>query len=107
MICLPFSPTKRARSFITSAVICGFLNKMEERPWSNWNKGRGFDANALARMLKSFRIKPEPKKQPNGSVLRGYFYKGLEPQFTRYPATEGDNPMESIGNFGSGSEESI
>ena len=98
---------KEGEGFITSAVICGFLNKMAERPWSNWNKGRGFNPSTLARMLKPFDIKPCQHKQSDRSVLRGYYYEGLEPIFTSYPATEGDNPMESIGNFSSGSEEPI
>ena len=97
---------KEGEGFITSAVICEFLNKMEERPWSNWNKGRGFNPSALARKLKPFDIKPRQKKQ-RGSPQRGYDYEGLEPLFSRYPVTEGDNPMENIGNFGNGSEEPI
>ena len=95
------------KQFITSAVICYLLNKMEERPWPKWNKGRGFDANALSRMLRAFDVKPRQKKQPEGSVLRGYYYADLEIQFTRYPATEGDNPLENIGKFGSGTEDII
>ena len=95
------------KEFITSTVICELLNKKEERPWSKRNKGRGFDPNALSRMLRAFDVKPRQKKQPEGSVLRGYYYADLETQFTRYPATEGDNPLENIGNLGSGTEDII
>ena len=97
---------KEGEGFITSAVICEFLNKMEERPWSHWNKGRGFNPSALAQKLKPFNIKPRQKKQ-RGSPQRGYDYGGLEPLFSRYPVTEGDNHMENIGNFGNGSETPI
>ena len=105
-LCSIFSNTE-GEEFIKSSVICGCLNMMEERPWSKWNKGRGFDANALARMLKPFKIKPRQKKQLDGSVMRGYFYADLETPFARYPATGESNPVESIGKTDSGTEEPI
>ena len=101
-----FNAGDEKKEFITSAVICALLNKMEERPWSKWNKRDGIDANALAKMLRPFDVKPKQKNQ-KGSVLRGYSYSDLEPKFTRYPATSCDNPLENIGNFGSGTEDII
>ena len=105
-LCFIFSDTE-VKQFIKSSAICGYLNMMEERPWSKWNKGRGFDTNALARMLKPFEIKPRQKKQSDRSNVRGYFYTDLETPFARYPATDGSNPMESIGKTGSGTDEPI
>ena len=105
-LCSIFTHTEE-KQFIKSSVICGYLNMMEERPWSKWNKGRSFDMNTLARMLKPFEIKPKQKKQSDGSVFRGYFYTDLETLFARYPTTDGSNPMESIGKTGSGTEEPI
>ena len=99
-----FNAGDEKKEFITSAVICALLNQMEERPWSKWNKGRSFDPQALSRMVRPFDVKPRQKKQ-EGSVVRGYYYSDLEPKFTRYPATPCDNPLENIGNFGSGSED--
>ena len=61
---------KEGGEFVTSAVICEFLNKMEERPWSNRNRGKGFDASALARMLKKFDVKPKQKKTSRHSAAR-------------------------------------
>ena len=105
-LCSIFTNTEE-KQFIKSSVICVYLNMMEERPWSKWNKGRGFDANALARMLRPFEIKPSQKKQSDRSNMRGYFYADLETLFTRYPATDGSNPMKSIVKIGSGTEEPI
>ena len=78
-----FNHVEDKMAFITSAVICDLLNKMEERPWPKWNKGRGFDASALARMLRPFVVKPRQKKQSEGSVSARILLRG--PQNPIYP----------------------
>lgn len=76
---------------ITSNNLIEYLNKMDERPWSEWRKGKPMNANSLARILKSFSVKSKNIKFGGSgkSVLKGYTIADLNDAFTRYLPNNG------------------
>jgi hypothetical protein len=48
---------KHANSIYTTDVVAA-LNKLEDSPWSGWNKGKGMTSAALAKLLKPYNIAP-------------------------------------------------
>ncbi len=68
---------------IQSTVLSKELGKMKERPWCEFNHGKGLSENRLSRMLKPFKI--EPNKFRDGAVThRGYSVAALNAVFDRY-----------------------
>ena len=70
------------KDFLTSAIVCVALAKIEENPWSDWNKGRPINPAELARMLAPFGIKPIQCRMT--TPVRGYHRKDFEDAWLRY-----------------------
>jgi hypothetical protein len=59
------------------------LVKMEDRPWSEWKKGKPLSAASLSKLLKPFEIKSVQLKK-DGKNKNGYKLKHFKDAFERY-----------------------
>lgn len=73
---------------IASATLVGGLVEMEDRPWPEWRHGKPITTTGIARLLKSFKIKPT-KWKDDGITVRGYRKIDFNDSFNRYL---GDQP---------------
>ncbi|HET7225579.1 MAG TPA: DUF3631 domain-containing protein [Candidatus Eisenbacteria bacterium] len=86
---------------LSSEEMVSRLMALPERPWGEWNEGRGFRPRALAALLRGFGIESRNVKFSDGKVLKGYHRAQFEDAFARYlphtrtpiryPATNGVN----------------
>jgi hypothetical protein len=92
---------------IPSWVLCNALNELVERPWSEYHRRgqftSGLTMNALARLLKPFKIRPqamrfEPKPAP---TRNGYFVDQILEAKRRYIDKEVTLTNDDIGDFSS------
>jgi len=75
--------TEPSRSTWTSAAIVEYLNHLEPSPWPDYARGRGIDANRLARMLAKFDL--HSKNVNEGKQrLKGYAVQSFTDVFARY-----------------------
>jgi hypothetical protein len=58
------------------------LKALDESPWAEW-RGKGLSGHALARLLRSFGVKPT-RWRDTSKVVRGYDAKALEDAWRRY-----------------------
>jgi putative DNA primase/helicase len=74
----------------TSQGLCDLLAGLEERPWSDWRRGKPLNPNQLARLLKDFGIHSRSIRF-DSVVQRGYHREDFGDAFGRYltphPAT--------------------
>ena len=68
---------------IHSANLAIALRQQEGRPWADWAKGRGMDANRLAKQLKKYGISPQSIRLDGGNQ-KGYWRNSFEDAWTRY-----------------------
>lgn len=66
-----------------SADIVEDLKNLEERPWAEWNRGKGLTPNGLARLLKSFQIR-SGQICIGGVNRNGYKLSAFKDAFDRY-----------------------
>jgi len=59
------------------------LTAMEERPWSEWRRGKPLTKNSLSKLLKPFGIKPGTVRL-GVDTQKGYKLKQLKDAFNRY-----------------------
>ncbi|PCH52631.1 MAG: hypothetical protein COC22_03800 [Flavobacteriaceae bacterium] len=69
---------------LASQRICELLAMIDDRPWSEWSKGRSITTNKLAGRLKSFGVHSKVMRLPNGDNLKGYELGAFSDAFTRY-----------------------
>lgn len=69
---------------LASQLIVEELNKMEERPWPEMNRGAPMTATQLARLLKPFGIEPTTLRHNGGSPVKGYYKEAFEESWKRY-----------------------
>ena len=74
---------RRNAERLASSEITRELNKMEGRPWPEWNRGREMSPNSLARVLKRYKIEPKQMKI-NGCNVRGYMKSDIERAYEIY-----------------------
>ncbi len=79
------------QDFLASQTICKFLAEKEGRPWPDYDRGRPFNPNHLARLLAPFEIRPTNKRTEKG-VLKGYWKSDFEDAWKRY-IRNGDAPF--------------
>lgn len=68
---------------ITSAELLEKLLKLEDRPWSEWNRGHAITSNKIARYLKPFGVSPRTIRIGNNTA-KGYMKNDFEDAFARY-----------------------
>jgi hypothetical protein len=73
-------PKQRA---MHSADLAAALCQREGRPWADWAKGRGMDANRLAKQLKKYGISPQSIRL-DGKNQKGYWRDSFEDVWVRY-----------------------
>ena len=60
------------------------LADMEERPWSECQRGKRLSARGLASLLKPFKVNPKNIKLPGQRVVKGYGRAHLQPVWDAY-----------------------
>ena len=72
------------------------LQALEERPWSEWRRGKPISARGLAHVLKPFKVQPATIRFTAG-LAKGYRRDALQPAWTRYlPQDRGVLPVTSV-----------
>ena len=79
------------QDFLPSQTICKFLAEKDGRPWPDYDRGKPFNPNHLARLLAPFEIRPTNKRTDKG-VLKGYRKSDFEDAWKRY-IRNGDAPF--------------
>jgi len=67
-----------------SQELCDRLVELEERPWSQWRRGRALSPAQLGRLLRPFSVSSRNLRRPDGRVVKGYDLRDLEDAFARY-----------------------
>ena len=68
--------------FISSTELAKKLSEMEDRPWSDWKRGKPITPKAIADRLRDFVIVPT---QNDHGTARGYYRDRFEETWIRYP----------------------
>jgi len=85
---------------IASAELVDCLVKQEGRPWAEW-RGKPITQNALARLLKTFKIYPGTIRPAGRPLCKGYLRSDFETVFEQYgdPATVTPSQSNNDGHF--------
>ncbi len=76
--------------------LLGALQALEERPWSEWRRGKPISARGLAHVLRPFKVQPATIRFTAG-LAKGYRRDALQPAWTRYlPQDRGVLPVTSV-----------
>lgn len=86
---------------IPSAELVEQLAKIDGRPWAEWRAGMPITQNALARLLKTFKITPSTIRLASGQTLKGYMRSEFDEVFECYgvSATVTPSQTNSDGQF--------
>lgn len=83
---------------IFSRDLVNYLLGLEGKPWADLKQGKGITSNALAKMLKSFGIKPKTIRRGN-ERLKGYDARDFKKAFSRYiPPSQNVTPCQTSNN---------
>jgi len=85
---------------IASQKLCIHLVEIEDRPWSEWCRGRPITTNKLAGRLKSFGIHSKTMRLPDGGMQKGYALESFKDAFARYIPDSKRNNVTSEGAQG-------
>ena len=78
------------------------LNSMHERRWPTFRRGdKPMNAMALSFQMRKFGLVPIQRMR-DGRNNRGYLLSSTSPVAARYPAIDGDKPLEMLENINSG-----
>ena len=69
---------------MSSDAIVAYLETLDDRPWSEFNRGKPITKAGLARLLKPFRILPATIRIDANRTAKGYYLSAFEDDFTRY-----------------------
>ena len=69
---------------LSSDAIVLHLVGLDDRPWSELNKGRPITKVGLARHLRPFRISPSTIRLDGDRTAKGYHLSAFEDAFARY-----------------------
>lgn len=69
---------------LSSDKIVAHLIGLDERPWTEFSKGRSVTKSALARLLKPFSIFPKTIRLDEKTTAKGYYRTDFEDAFARY-----------------------
>ena len=76
------------------------ITGMDDRPWSDYRRGRPITPRQVAALLGSFKIKSRNLKTGAGRVLKAYHRCDAEDAFSRYltvPPSDSATPLPTIG----------
>jgi len=70
------------------------LKQMDERPWSEWRKGKGLNARSLSQLLKSFSIRSKDIRIDQ-KVKKGYLLESFNDTFPRYIPSQNATTLQT------------
>jgi len=73
---------ERRADFLLSEELVAGLKALAERPWVDWNHGRGLSAKALADELDEFGVKSAPKRSAGNR--RGHYHSAIAAALAAY-----------------------
>jgi hypothetical protein len=93
---------------IGSAALVEALKKIEDRPWADWNRGKGITTAGVARLLDDFQIQPPVRIRMSGTgqQVRGYRRYWFEETWDTYLTTEADSKVSQCHSGNNGGPES-
>ena len=71
------------------------LVTMEDRPWSEWSRGKPLSPRGLAKLLKDFGIAPSTIRVNGGATPKGYKRASFEPVWKRYDIPSSEDPAKA------------
>ena len=84
---------------LASSDLCGRLALLEERPWSEWKKGKPITPPQLARQLKPFHVSSRTVRLEGQGLSKGYLLEDFADAFERYlPPDPPENPLSKRNN---------
>lgn len=85
---------------LSSEELCGFLNEIEEAPWSEITKGRPLTKGGLAERLKPFEIRSGSIRRLDDKTktARGYYRAAFEDAWSRFSNPQTDPSPEATGS---------
>jgi putative DNA primase/helicase len=82
-----------------SSDLCGRLALLEERPWSEWKKGKPITPPQLARLLRQFHVSSRTVRFEGQGLSKGYLLEDFADAFERYvPLSPLENPLSKRNN---------
>lgn len=75
---------RRSADRISSEDLSAALVALEERPWSEYSRGKPLTKNRLSSLLKPFGVVSKTVDFPDGRSLKGYFLAQFADPFARY-----------------------
>ncbi len=87
-------PALEPKDHLTSSEITEQLGKREDRPWSEWRRGKPITPRQLAGLLKRFGIRPKAG-WVGGKTLQRYERKDFEDSWARYRGSDPQGPQGS------------
>ncbi len=84
---------EKLRIKITSADLLEKLLHLEDRPWSEWNRGHAITSNKIARYLKPFGVSPKTIRT-GSTTAKGYMKDDFEDAITRYIPVQSVTPSQ-------------
>jgi Protein of unknown function (DUF3631) len=87
---------------MSSVELADQLAKIEGRPWAEWKGNKPISQNALARLLKPFKVRPGTIRLDGGQTPKGYKRADFEDVFERYGVPQAATPPQpnNDGHFG-------
>ena len=83
------------RETIHSTVLVGELENMEDRPWSEWKKGKPITPRQVAELLEPFDIIPQ-QLWAAGKNNNGYKKSQFDDVFSRYGGKNASSPLDPL-----------
>ena len=80
---------------MASADLVDHLVKIEGRHWAEWKAGKPITQNALARLLKPFKVTPGTIRLDSGHTPKGYKREAFEDAFERYRVSSIATPPQA------------
>jgi hypothetical protein len=90
---------ERGADRLFSADICDVLGLMEDRPWSEWRKGKPITTTQFARQLRPFGITPKTIRIGDDRA-KGYLLSELSDPFSRYLPPSTRDTVTSLSSQG-------
>jgi hypothetical protein len=91
---------------ITGKELIAALNELEDRPWSEWNRGRPMSQSQLSRRIGEYGIVSGNIKTGFGAeTAKGFYFRKFEDAFSRYLAPDTPSPSPSNRHPGTALEE--
>jgi hypothetical protein len=78
---------------LQSEALASFLNRIEGRPWADWNMGKGITQNNLARRLRRYKIGSQ-KVRFGEKTLQGYKREWFEDSWQQFCPSAGNGTVE-------------